>query len=164
MTPTKMSVIITLMIVPTMAFALDSVSLRPSFAYVDNHVAIRPDMGGDIDSYAKFYALVEKSGEPVWVMGMCLSACTLVLKNPKACATPAAYFGFHSARHYNKTTLETMGESDNGNRIMWSHYPEKVKARLGGRLSYDFVYIRGTELLPHCPSVIDTYMHYRISP
>ena len=142
--------------------AMAEVRLRPSFEYRDHHIVLNVDYGGDIDSYADFFALAQKSGEPIWVMGACLSACTLVLKNPKACAMPNAYFGFHSARIYSKSTLETFGDSEVGNQVMWSHYPEHVKAKLGGRLSPDMVYIRGTELLPPCRNILDTYM--RISP
>jgi hypothetical protein len=133
---------------------MTEVSLRPPFEYEDNHIALKPNKGGDIDSFAAFFALIEKSGEPVWVMGMCLSACTLVLRNPKACAMPTAVFGFHSASLYNKQTLETLGVSDHGNRLFWAHYPEKVKTRLGGRLSEEMVYLRGTELLPPCKPVL----------
>jgi hypothetical protein len=144
-----------LAVVPVLTSVLfmAEVKQRPSFEYRDQHIVLNADMGGDIDSYAEFFALAQKSGEPIWVMGACLSACTLVLKNPKACATPNAYFGFHSARIYSKSTLEVLGDSDNGNKLLWAHYPEKVKARLGGRLGPNFVYIKGTELLPACHEI-----------
>ena len=74
----------------------------------------------------------------------------MILHNPKACAMPKAIFGFHAARYYNKSTLEIIGDSNHGTQTMWAHYPDKVKIRLGGRLSDDVVYIRGTDLLPPC--------------
>jgi hypothetical protein len=134
----------------TSVLFLGEVSKKPAYDFVDDHFVINADMGGDIDSYAKFYGLIEKTNSPVWVTNLCMSACTMVLRNPHACATPKAWFGFHSARVYDKRTLEELGDSDNGNRLLWLHYPEKVRAKLGGRLGTDMVYIKGTELLPKC--------------
>jgi hypothetical protein len=129
---------------------LATVSHEPSHEYVDGHILLKADYGGNIHSYAETFQLFEDIGSEVWVKSVCLSACTMVLRNPNACALPNALFGFHAARRYDKVTLEIIGESDRGNRIVWSHYPAHVKARLGGRLSPDFVYIKGTELLPPC--------------
>lgn len=149
-----MSVMITLMMVPTMP--VTSVEYRPSInrvpeiEEVQGHIQLNNDYGGDINAYARAFALLALVGDEIWVTGQCLSACTLVLKNPKACAMPNAVFGFHAARRYNPETLEVMGESTYGTRIMWAHYPDKVKLRLGGRLSADPVYIKGTDLLPPC--------------
>jgi hypothetical protein len=36
-----------------------------------------------------------------------------------------------------------------GNKILWAHYADKVKARLG-ELKPTIVYIKGTDLLPPC--------------
>jgi hypothetical protein len=85
----------------------------------------------------------------VKVEDACISACTMVLSNPKACAMPGAHFGFHQARRYNKKSLELLDVSELGNKILWAHYPDKVRARLG-ELKPTMVYIKGTDLLPPC--------------
>ena len=134
----------------TLALFMAEVKQKPAYEMLDDRIVLKTDAGGDIDRYAEFFELVEKTRMPVWVTGTCSSACTMILRNPKACAMPNAVFGFHAARVYNKKTLEVMGDSDNGNRILWSHYPDKVKLRLGGRLGEQMVYMKGTELLPPC--------------
>lgn len=129
---------------------LTSINRVPEIEEVRGHIQLNDDIGGDIDAYARAFALLASVGDEIWVTGKCLSACTLVLKNPKACAMPNAIFGFHAARYYNPETREALNESPQGNRIMWAHYPDKVKLRLGGRLGYNVVYIKGTDLLPPC--------------
>lgn len=154
MTPTSISVIITLMSVATMAVTpvecRQAISRVPDFEIRQDHFQLNDDYGGDVDAYARAFALLASGGEEIRVTGQCYSACTLVLNNPKACAMPNAVFGFHAARYYNAETREVMGNSAYGNRIMWAHYPDKVKQRLGGRLSDEAVYIKGTDLLPPC--------------
>ena len=57
-------------------------------------------------------------------------------------------FGFHQS-----LMLSEGGKRVNAARatnLMWSQYPEHVRARLG-QLTPDMVYIKGTELLPACP-------------
>lgn len=130
--------------------ARPSINRVPEFEITQDHIQLNDDGGGDLDAYARAFALFESNGQEIWVTGKCYSACTLVLKNPKACAMPNAVFGFHAARYYNSETREAMNESTHGNRILWAHYPDKVKLRLGGRLSYNVVYIKGTDLLPPC--------------
>lgn len=116
-----------------------------------SYILLKADGGGDINDYAKAFLLFEQIGSEVWVEGPCLSACTMVLHNPFACAMPKAVFGFHAAKYYNKTTLEVMNESSVGNQIMWNHYPESVKVKLGSKLSPDMIYIKGTDLIRACP-------------
>jgi hypothetical protein len=128
-----------------------TMSRVPNFEITQQgHFLLNDDYGGDLAAYARAFELLASGGEEIWVKGQCLSACTMVLKNPKACAMPNAVFGFHAARYYNKDTFEIIGESDRGNRKMWAYYPDKVKQRLGGRLTAEPVYIKGTDLLPPC--------------
>jgi hypothetical protein len=132
------------------ANAIEKVRLQPAIDFENGHYVIFMDRGGDVDMYAEYFALLEQSGNPVWVTSYCISSCTMVLRNPKACATPNALFGFHAARKYDKKTLAILGESDVGTQLMWMHYPERVRARLGGRLGAELIYIQGTQLLPAC--------------
>ncbi len=130
-----------------------TISRVPNFDItLQGHFLLNDDYGGDLAGYARAFEMLASGGEEaqeIWVKGQCLSACTMVLNNPKACAMPKAIFGFHAAHHYHPETLEVMGNSITGNRIMWAHYPDKVKRRLG-RLTDEVVYIKGTDLLPPC--------------
>jgi hypothetical protein len=152
MTPTSISVMITLMMAPIMPVTpvAQAISRVPDFEIMQDHFQLNDDYGGDIAAYARAFELLASGGEEIRVTGQCYSACTMVLKNPNACAMPKAIFGFHAARYYNKKTLEIIGESVMGNFIVWMHYPDKVKQRLGGRLTAEPVYIKGTDLLPPC--------------
>jgi hypothetical protein len=128
------------------------VSLRPSYELNEDHFILRPDIGGDVGSYAKHFADIAKRSIPVRVMGDCLSACTMVLKNKLACAMPGARFGFHLARKYNPETRETLEISDYGTKVLWEHYPIHVQQRLG-TLPMDMIYIRATDFIPPCKPV-----------
>jgi hypothetical protein len=125
------------------------VSQRPAYSYVDDHYELAADIGGDVRAYAAHFADIQKQGAPIRVMGDCLSACTMVLRNRLACAMPGARFGFHLAKTYNKQTREILGISDYGNQTVWSHYPIHVRTRLG-TLTENMVNVRGTDFLPPC--------------
>ena len=96
---------------------------RPKYEYVDDHFVIHRDQGGDLEGYALYFSLMKRSGEVVKVEDACISACTMVLNNPKACAMPGAHFGFHQARRYNKSSLDLLDVSEPGNKLLWEHYP-----------------------------------------
>lgn len=135
---------------PTHAEYRPSINRVPEIEEAQGHIQLNNDYGGDIAAYARAFELLALVGDEIWVTGQCLSACTMVLKNPKACAMPNAVFGFHAAQHYDPQTLKPLGNSIMGNFIVWAHYPDKVKQRLGGRLTAKPVYIKGTDLLPPC--------------
>ena len=129
------------------ALILGEVSKKPAYTFVDDHFVLSYDKGGDVAQYAYHFSLIEKSKLPVYVEGTCLSACTMILRNPLACARPGAFFGFHAARAYNPNTLETAGVSESGNKLLWYHYPEKVRARLNNQHTLETDYVKGTEWL-----------------
>ena len=114
---------------------------------MDDHFVIHRDQGGDLEGYALHFSMMKRQARVVKVEDACISACTMVLNNPKACAMPGAHFGFHQAKVYSRSTLEILEVSDAGNKLLWGHYPEKVRARLGQLTPY-MVYIKGTDLLP----------------
>jgi hypothetical protein len=78
------------------------------------------------------------------VKHLCVSACTLVLVNPKACAELGSVFGFHQAVDENGKYPE------HATKLVWGLYPAKVRTKVG-KLTPDMAYIKGTELLPVCP-------------
>lgn len=119
-------------------------SHAPTGQVSGNSYIIRNDMGGYIDDYQRKYAALR--GKRIVVDGRCNSACTMVLSNPRACATARAVFGFHSA--YTISNGRKL-RSEIGNREISAHYPPKLRARLG-RLSDSMVYIPGRQLLPLC--------------
>src|SRR4051812_38129437 len=105
------------------ALTMNEVRKRPQYEWAESHFILQNDAGGDVTQYAHHFLLIKRSGERVVVSGACFSACTMVLSNPMACAMPSARFGFHSARRYNLQTLEVLENSDDGNKILWAHYP-----------------------------------------
>jgi hypothetical protein len=113
-------------------------------------IVLLDSMGGDIFGFAYNFAGWKRLGLRVIVSGMCASSCTLVLANPKACADPKSILGFHLPVKYRISTGEVFDEvSEEGKAIMWSAYPDSVKARLG-ELTRQMVYMRGVDVLPAC--------------
>lgn len=125
---------------------MPEVSKAPKLEVAGDRVVIQRDMGGDASHYAFRIHILKRSRMVVMVGSRCESACTMVLDNPKACALPEAVFGFHQARKYNKQTGEVLEISEDATKILWAHYPEKVRARLGQLTPY----MKGTDLLPPC--------------
>lgn len=60
-------------------------------------IIIDDDDGGQVDQFLMWYKRLADSGVPVVLRGICVSACTLVLRLPKSqvCVEPSASFGFH---------------------------------------------------------------------
>lgn len=58
---------------------------------------IDDDYGGIVDTFMMWYKRLADSGAPVVLRGICVSACTLVLRLPKSqvCVEPTASLGFH---------------------------------------------------------------------
>jgi hypothetical protein len=119
---------------------------EPAIALKGGHYELSTDQGGFALGYHNKYKEIEATGLEVRVKDICASACTMVLRNPKACAERAALFGFHQVWTKDGDNYEY---SDRGTRILWSYYPETVKAKLG-QLTPQMVWIKGRELLPKC--------------
>jgi hypothetical protein len=65
-------------------------------------------------------------------------------------ADPKSILGFHLPVKYRISTGEVFDEvSEEGKAIMWSAYPDSVKARLG-ELTRQMAYMRGVDVLPAC--------------
>ena len=58
-------------------------------------MVIHNDNGGVVEQYIAREHQVH--GQRIVIDGRCMSACTIYLANPNACATPRASFWFHSA-------------------------------------------------------------------
>lgn len=92
-------------------------------------VRIYDDPGGQIGPYLDKYQALRQSGERVEVDGLCASACTMLLgaiPPDRICVTPRAVFEFHGA--WNPTPSGDQLESHAGTRLLWSHYPAKIRA------------------------------------
>jgi hypothetical protein len=131
------------------SLVVGEVSQRPSYEFYEDHFVLRADIGGDVGAYAKHFADIEKRSIPVRIIGDCLSACTMILKNKLACAMPGARFGFHLAHKYNPETRETGEISDYGNKVLWEHYPIHVRQRLG-TIPLNMIYIKATDFIRPC--------------
>jgi hypothetical protein len=118
-------------------------------------VKIHDDSGGQIGPYLAKYRALRASGERVEIDGTCASACTMllgVIPRNRICVTPRANLLFHSAWDVDGD----QAVSADGNRIMWSTYPESVRQwikRRGGLHSH-IIALHGPELaamFPTCP-------------
>jgi hypothetical protein len=116
-------------------------------------VRIADDPGGQIGAYLAKYRALKASGERVEIDGTCASACTMLLgivPRNRLCVTPRASLVFHSASDMQGDQAVTA----DGNRILWSTYPESVRQwiRRRGGLHSQILTLRGPELAAMFPS------------
>lgn len=112
-------------------------------------VRIYDDPGGQIGPYLDKYQALRQSGERVEIDGLCASACTMLLGSIPAsriCVTPRAVLEFHSA--WNPTAAGGHETSSDGNRLLWAHYPPRIRAWIQkhGGLRARIIYLRWPEL------------------
>lgn len=108
---------------------------------------IMTDYGGLLLQYIAEVRQAALDGTHVVIKGLCASACTLWLGLPttQICVYPEAWIGFHKSIHVAGPDLSDMWDN-----ILWSHYPEKVKIKLG-HLTREMKYLRGRDTgLPLC--------------
>jgi hypothetical protein len=110
-------------------------------------VRISDDHGGQLGPYLDKYRALAQSGERVEIAGICASACTMLLglvPADRICVTPRAVLEFHSA-------WDIAGDqsvSDAGTRLLWSHYPAKIRTWINrhGGLGSRIIYLRWPEV------------------
>jgi hypothetical protein len=110
-------------------------------------VRISDDHGGQLGPYLDKYRALAQSGERVEIDGICASACTMLLglvPADRICVTPRAVLEFHSA-------WDIAGDqsvSDAGTRLLWSHYPAKIRTWINrhGGLGSRIIYLRWPEV------------------
>jgi len=117
-------------------------------------VRIYDDPGGQIGPYLDRYRALRQSGERVEIDGMCASACTMLLGSIPAdriCVTPRAVLEFHSA--WDPTASGGQETSAAGNRLLWAHYPPKIRnwIKRHGGLGSRIIYLRWPELASMYP-------------
>jgi hypothetical protein len=110
-------------------------------------VRISDDHGGQLGSYLDKYRALAQSGERVEIDGVCASACTMLLgliPPDRICVTPRAVLEFHSAWDI----AGNQAVSDAGTRLLWSHYPGKIRSWINrhGGLGSRVIYLRWPEL------------------
>jgi hypothetical protein len=93
------------------------------------------------------------SGERVEIDGTCASACTMLLgiiPRNRICITPRASLIFHSAWDVEGDQAVT----SEGNRILWSTYPESVRRwiKSHGGLHSETITLSGPELAAMFPA------------
>lgn len=133
--------------------ALASILLVLGLASAAATVRIADDTGGQIGAYLAKYRALKASGERVEIDGTCASACTMLLgiiPHNRICVTPRASLVFHSA-------WDMEGDkavASEGNRILWSTYPESVRRwiKSHGGLYSQMIILRGPELAAMFPS------------
>ena len=116
-------------------------------------VRIANDTGGQIGPYLAKYRALRASGERVEIDGACASACTMLLgiiPRNRICVTPRASLVFHSAWDMQGDQAVTA----DGNRILWSTYPESVRQwiKSHGGLHSQTITLNGPELAAMFPA------------
>ena len=116
-------------------------------------VRIADDTGGQIGAYLAKYRALKASGERVEIDGTCASACTMLLgiiPRNRICVTPRASLVFHSAWDMEGDKVVT----SEGNRILWSTYPESLRRwiKSHGGLHSRVIILHGPELAAMFPS------------
>lgn len=116
-------------------------------------VRIEDDNGGQIGAYLAKYRALRASGERVEIDGNCASACTMVLgiiPRSRICVTPRASLIFHSAWD----AAGNQAVTADGNRILWSTYPESVRQWINrhGGLRSQIITLGGPELAAMFPA------------
>jgi len=132
-----------------LAVVLLMLGLAPATATV----RIANDTGGQIGPYLAKYRALRASGERVEIDGTCASACTMLLgiiPRNRICVTPRATLVFHSAWDMEGDQAVT----SDGNRILWSTYPESVRRwiKSHGGLHSQTITLSGPELAAMFPA------------
>ena len=133
--------------------ALASILLVLGLAPAAATVRIADDTGGQIGAYLAKYRALKASGERVEIDGTCASACTMLLgiiPRNRICVTPRASLVFHSAWDMEGDKVVT----SEGNRILWSTYPESLRRwiKSHGGLHSRVIILHGPELAAMFPS------------
>lgn len=111
-------------------------------------VVIVSDRGGNVGSFAAYYADLHRRGEKVEITGYCASACTMGLYYDNVCVGPKAILGFHSAYTYTFLWFGWKHHNQPATDLMWAHYSKPVQQWITARggLKPDMIYLRGDEL------------------
>jgi hypothetical protein len=133
-----------------MQAVLVTVSLMLVAAPAIATVRIANDTGGQIGPYLAKYRALRASGERVEIDGACASVLLGVIPRNRICVTPRASLVFHSAWDMEGDQTVTA----DGNRILWSTYPDSVRRwiKLHGGLHSQTITLSGPELAAMFPA------------
>ena len=117
-----------------------------------SHAAIRiaDDPGGKIGTYIDRYQGLRSSGETVIIVGLCASACTMVLgavPRERICVTSLAVLGFHAA--WDSDANGHAVTNPGATQMLYSIYPSSVRRWIAARggLKPQMIFLRGKELM-----------------
>ena len=121
--------------------AFAALSCSPAVAET---IDVNDNHGGSVANYNARWQANAARGVDVRIVGPCQSACTVLLGNiprNKICVTPAASFGFHTAKLPQATAT------------LWNAYDSDIKAWINARggLTADFKWMRAP----------DTYKYFK---
>ena len=129
-----------------------------------HHQQVRPHIlgfntGGAITEFIEEYDELRRTGRPVILDGMCMSACTLVvglIPPQRLCTTPFGKLAFHSAWYQGPFGMSV--HASEGTRLIWHIYPEPLRQLLRDRgwngdngpadnAHPTMIYVEGSDLL-----------------
>ncbi len=112
------------------AFITALLPIAPSVGHAET-INVNDNHGGSVAAYDQRWAGMASRGVDVRIVGPCQSACTILLAHiprDKICVTPAASFGFHTAKIPAMTAK------------LWAGYSSDIKGWINARggLTPDF--------------------------
>lgn len=114
-------------------------------------MVVANDPGGSVPDRLALIERLRRDGTRVEITGdYCLSACTLYLGLPRACADPDTIFGFHGPGSAVYGIGLTPAAFDHWSRIMARHYPERLRGwylAVARKRTTGFHSVRGRDLI-----------------
>ena len=109
------------------------------------------DPGGSVPDRLALIERLRRDGTRVEITGdYCLSACTLYLGLPRACADPDTVFGFHGPGSAVYGIGLTPDAFDHWSRVMARHYPERLRGwylSVARKRTTGFYSVKGSALI-----------------
>jgi hypothetical protein len=117
----------------------------------DGRLVVVEDHGGSVVRRLGQWQRMERDGVEIAVLGLCASACTLALDNPKTCSAPGALWMFHRAYADEGNPMAIWGLRE---ALGWSmenaiadHYPEALSAWQATIPEGQDVWVTGADLI-----------------
>lgn len=142
----------TLISVSAVSFALYVLASAPlrmeRLTTSKQYIVVDDDGGGNVATFAMWYARIKEAGIKVRIIGECDSACTLVLSLPKEqfCVEPTASLGFHLAAKLTDKGPVPLPEVTKV--LIRRYYPPAVQEWLAKQnLSLELVFLSAEDLI-----------------
>lgn len=110
---------------------------------------VKYDLGGSLEQRRQEIAVLRAQKQNIRIDGLCVSACTLYLGEPRACVTEDAQLGFHGPLGFAGFPL-SKEQFDFETKKMAAHYPPKLRRwfmKTGRHILHDYYVLSGAEVI-----------------